>query len=143
MSRRARLARLAARPVSGLFARISPDDERNIVDALRTEKAGGALLLLGALVALVWANSPWSDGYEALRQTVVGPAALHLDLSLAAWANDGLLTIFFFVVGLELKREIVAGELRRPASAALPVVAAVGGMLVPAALFVLVNLVRR
>ena len=71
---------------------------------------------------------------------MVGPAALHLDLSLAAWANDGLLTIFFFVVGLELKREIVAGELRRPASAALPVVAAVGGMLVPAALFVLVNL---
>lgn len=140
MSRRARLARLAARPVSGLFARISPDDERNIVDVLRTEKAGGALLLLGALVALVWANSPWSDSYETLRQTVVGPAALHLDLSLAAWANDGLLTIFFFVVGLELKREIVAGELRRPASAALPVVAAVGGMLVPAALFTLVNL---
>ncbi|MCV2393187.1 Na+/H+ antiporter NhaA [Actinotalea sp. M2MS4P-6] len=140
MSRRARLARLATRPVSGLFARISPDDERNIADVLRTEKAGGVLLLVGAVIALFWANSPWSESYETLAHTVVGPAALHLDLSLAHWASDGLLTIFFFVVGLELKREIVAGELRRPSSALLPIVAAIGGMAVPAILYVLVNL---
>ena len=67
--------------------------------------------------------------------TVVGPAALHLDLTSAHWATDGLLTIFFFVVGLELKREIVAGELRRPSSAALPIVAAIGGMAVPALVY--------
>jgi NhaA family Na+:H+ antiporter len=140
MSRRARLAHLASRPVTGLFSRISPDDERNILDVLRTEKAGGALLLVGAAVALVWANSPWSAGYESMRQTVVGPAALHLDLTLAHWATDGLLTVFFFVIGLELKREIVAGDLRRPASAVLPIVAAIGGMVVPAGLYLLVNL---
>ena len=71
-------------------------------------------------------------GYEAVSDTVVGPAALHLDLTLATWATDGLLAIFFFVIGLELKREIVAGELRNLSTAVVPIVAAVGGMLVPA-----------
>ena len=122
-----------------LFGRLSAGGERNLLDTLRTEKAGGALLLLGAVVALAWANSPWRDAYQSMRGTVVGPEGLHLHLSLEHWATDGLLTIFFFVVGLELKREIVAGELRRPATAVVPIVAAVGGMTVPALIFVTVN----
>jgi NhaA family Na+:H+ antiporter len=97
------------------------------------------LLLVAAVVALVWANSPWGDAYETVRTTTVGPAALHLDLSLQAWAADGLLAIFFFVAGLELKRELVAGELRRPADAALPVAAAVCGMIAPAAVYLAVT----
>ncbi len=122
-----------------LFSRITPSTERSIRDVLRTERAGGLLLLVGAVAALVWANSPAGDAYESLKDTVVGPGALHLDLSLAEWAKDGLLAIFFFVVGLELKREIVAGELRRPSTAVVPIVAAVGGMIVPASLYLLIN----
>lgn len=106
---------------------------------LRKETVGGALLLSAALTALVWANSPWGAAYETLRNTEVGPHALHLDLSLGAWAADGLLAVFFFVAGLELKREFVAGDLRDPRRAALPVAAALGGMLVPAGLYLLVN----
>lgn len=123
----------------GLFRTLTPGGLRNVADTLRDETAGGVLLLLGAVVALVWANSAGADSYEALRGTVVGPEALHLDLSLATWAKDGLLAVFFFVVGLELKREVVDGELRRPATAALPILAAVGGMVVPAGLYVAVN----
>jgi NhaA family Na+:H+ antiporter len=104
------------------------------------ETVGGALLLAAAVLALAWANSPWSGGYEALRDVRFGPAALHLDLSAGQWAADGLLAIFFFVAGLELKREMVAGDLRDPRRAALPIAAAVGGMVVPAALYVLLNL---
>ncbi len=122
-----------------LFSRLSPSTERSIAEILRTERAGGLLLLAGAVIALIWANSPGGDAYESLKDTVVGPSALHLDLSLAEWAKDGLLAIFFFVVGLELKREIVAGELRRPSTAIVPIVAAVGGMVVPAALYLLIN----
>lgn len=95
---------------------------------------------MATVVALVWANSPWAGAYAELRDLTVGPASLHLDLSLGTWAADGLLAIFFFVAGLELKREFVAGDLRDPRRAALPVVAAVGGMAVPALLFVLINL---
>ncbi|WP_405086687.1 Na+/H+ antiporter NhaA [Microbispora sp. NBC_01389] len=114
-------------------------ETRRIADILRQETIGGALLLVAALAALVWANSPWSAGYETLRSVRVGPGALHLDLSLATWAADGLLAIFFFVAGLELKREFVAGDLRDPRRAAVPVVAAVGGVIVPALLYLLVN----
>jgi Na+:H+ antiporter, NhaA family len=105
---------------------------------LRTETVGGVVLLVATAVALIWANSPWSQAYEALRGTVVGPAALHLDLTVAKWATDGLLAVFFFVVGLELKRELVIGELSTRSQALLPVAAALGGMIVPAllALFV-------
>jgi NhaA family Na+:H+ antiporter len=108
-----------------------------LVGATRSEVAGGILLLLAAAAALAWANSPWQRSYAALRDWVPAPWAepLHLDLSLAAWAADGLLAIFFFVVGLELKREFVAGKLRDPRRATLPVVAALGGMLLPALLF--------
>ena len=107
---------------------------------LRKETIGGALLLIGTLVALVWANSPWADGYATLTGFTVGPSALHLDLSLATWAADGLLAIFFFVAGLELKREFVAGDLRDPRRAAVPVAAAIGGVIVPAVLYTVVNL---
>lgn len=127
-------------PRRSLFGRLTAGGESNFLDTLRGETTGGLLLLAGTVVALVWANSPARDSYAALRGVVVGPSALHLDLSLASWAADGLLAIFFFVVGLELKREIVVGELRRPATAMLPIVAAVGGMAVPALFYVLTNL---
>src|SRR5690606_5527772 len=100
---------------------------------------GGILLLIATVLALVWANSPWAESYDALRDFTIGPEALHLHLSLGTWAADGLLAIFFFVVGLELKREFVAGDLRDPRRAALPILAAVGGMVVPALVFVAVN----
>ncbi|WDZ83070.1 Na+/H+ antiporter NhaA [Micromonospora cathayae] len=127
-----------------LFSRSSSWPEaRFLGNILRTETVGGGLLLLGAVLALIWANSPWSGSYAALGAWVPWPGgeALHLDLSLAKWAADGLLAIFFFVVGLELKREFVAGDLRDPRRAALPVVAAMGGMIVPALFYVGVMLV--
>jgi Na+:H+ antiporter, NhaA family len=125
---------------SRLFSPGSYLEATRIAAVLRKETVGGVLLIVGALIALVWANSPWSAAYESLRDTKVGPASLHLDLTLGTWAADGLLAVFFFVVGLELKREFVAGDLREPRRAVLPVAAAVGGMVVPALLFVLVNL---
>ncbi|MFI7586289.1 Na+/H+ antiporter NhaA [Spongisporangium articulatum] len=115
-----------------LFSR---SDDRTVAEILRTETTGGFLLLIGALVGLGWANSPWSDGYHALLEQTVGPARLHLDLDLSAWAADGLLAIFFFVAGLELKRELVVGDLRDPGRAVVPVVAAVAGVALPAVLY--------
>ena len=128
------------RPTTPLFPRGSWPEASRIAALLRRETVGGALLLAAAVVALVWANSPWADAYIGLRDFTVGPGALHLDLTLGTWAADGLLAIFFFVAGLELKREFVAGDLRDPRRAALPIVAAVAGMAVPATLFVVVNL---
>jgi Na+:H+ antiporter, NhaA family len=96
-------------PVRRLFGRGSWPEARRIGDLLRVETVGGLLLVGAAVVALGWANSPWRAGYVALGRLTLGPAALHLDLSLATWAADGLLAIFFFVAGLELKREFVAG----------------------------------
>lgn len=123
-----------------LFRRGSWAEDVRIAEFLRQETVGGALLLAGTVIALVWANSPAAGSYEALRDLRVGPSALHLDLTLGTWAADGLLAIFFFVVGLELKREFVAGDLRDPRRAALPIVAAMGGMAVPALVFVAINL---
>ncbi|WP_420112835.1 Na+/H+ antiporter NhaA [Pseudactinotalea sp.] len=122
-----------------VFSRLSPGALRNYTDTLRGESAGGVLLVIAAVIALVWSNSPWRDAYEGLRDVRFGPAALHLDLSVGQWASDGLLAIFFFVVGIELKREIVEGELRKVGTAIVPVVAAIGGMAVPALLFLAVN----
>ena len=130
---------LSAKPGAGLFGRGTLQESRRIAEVLRKETVGGALLLLATVLALVWANSPWTAAYVSLRELEVGPAALHLQLSLGTWAADGLLAIFFFVAGLELKREFVAGDLRDPRRAALPVAAAIGGMAVPALLYVLVN----
>jgi NhaA family Na+:H+ antiporter len=123
-----------------ILSRGSWAEARRIADVLRKETIGGALLLSATLIALTWANSPWADRYEALVGFTVGPSALHLDLSLGAWAADGLLAIFFFVAGLELKREFVAGDLRDPRRAAVPVAAAVGGVIVPAVCYTLLNL---
>jgi NhaA family Na+:H+ antiporter len=122
-----------------LFAPASFLESSRVAEVLRAEAVGGLLLMIGACIALVWANSPWSAAYADLRDVTWGPPALHLDLTLGAWAADGLLAIFFFVVGLELKRELVEGELRDPRRAALPVAAAVGGMVVPAVIYVAIN----
>lgn len=99
---------------------------------LRTETVGGALLLVAAAVALLWVNSPWGESYLTLTQARLAVPPLHLDLTLAGWTQDGLLAIFFFVAGLELKRELVVGELADPRRAALPIIAAVGGVVTPA-----------
>ena len=128
-----------AHPLPRLFSRGSWSEAHRIAAVLRRETVGGALLLAATVVALVWANSSWSESYESVRDFTFGPAALHLDLSVGAWAADGLLAVFFFVAGLELKREFVAGDLRDPRRAALPVAAAIGGMVVPAVLYAVIN----
>ncbi|MBQ0862988.1 Na+/H+ antiporter NhaA [Streptomyces smyrnaeus] len=125
---------------TSLFARPSARERRLLSDALRTETVGGTVLLVAAVVALVWANTPLAHLYETVRTFHFGIPALGLDLSVEHWASDGILTIFFFVAGIELKRELTVGELRRPAAAALPVVAAASGMVVPALCYVVVNL---
>ncbi|AUI62214.1 Na+/H+ antiporter NhaA [Amycolatopsis sp. BJA-103] len=99
---------------------------------LRTETTGGLILLGATAIALLWANSPIDDVYRAIRDFRLGPEFLHLNLTIGDWAKDGLLALFFFVAGLELKRELVVGELSRFKQAILPVVAAIGGMIVPA-----------
>jgi NhaA family Na+:H+ antiporter len=127
-------------PRERLLTRGSWAEAERIAAVLRKETVGGALLLVATVIAMVWANSPLSASYAALRDLRVGPAALHLDLSLGTWAADGLLAVFFFVVGLELKREFVAGDLRDPRRAVLPILAALGGMVAPALVYVAINL---
>ena len=135
-------------PRRALLERPDWADFSFVARELRTETTGGAILLIAAAVAMVWANTPVSGVYAAISDFVpipveawrVGPATFGLDLSLATWAGDGLLAIFFFVVGVELKRELLAGALRSPARAALPIAAALGGMLVPAAIYLTVVL---
>ncbi len=104
---------------------------------LRQEAIGGAIVLAAAAVAVLWANSPFADAYESLRHWVPF-AAIGLDLE--HWAADGALTLFFFIAGLELKRELLVGSLRRPADALVPVVAAIAGVAAPALIFTLTNL---
>lgn len=109
---------------------------------LAQEAAGGIAMLVAAVVAVVWANSPWQAGYDALWHTELSihlGGLVHVDLDLQAWVNDGLMAIFFLVVGLEIKKELVVGELRDRRAAALPAIAALGGMVVPAAIFLLFN----
>ena len=122
-----------------LLTRNTWPESQRFAEILRKETVGGILLLVAAGVALVWANSPWSSIYHAASEFRLGPESLHLHLSISTWAADGLLAIFFFVVGLELKREFVAGDLRDPRRAALPIAAAIGGMVVPAALYIGIN----
>jgi NhaA family Na+:H+ antiporter len=114
---------------------------RPLQDYLDTEVASGVLLVTAVAAALVWANSPWSPAYQRLWETVlvVGLGDRPLTLDLRHWVNEGLMTIFFFVVGLEIKRELVEGELRDRRKAALPAIAAFGGMAVPALLYLAVN----
>jgi NhaA family Na+:H+ antiporter len=107
---------------------------------LHTEASGGVVLIAASAVALVWANSPWSDTYEQLWTTGaelrIGPAVLHEDLR--HWVNDLFMALFFFIVGIEIKREVVHGDLRDRRVALLPIACAVGGMVVPAALYLAV-----
>ncbi|MFV0464333.1 MAG: Na+/H+ antiporter NhaA [Nostocoides sp.] len=107
-----------------------------VAQALRTETIGGAILLAAAASAILWANTPWREVYFTMRDTVIGPTGLHLNLSIGQWAADGALAVFFFVAGLELKREFIVGELNTLAKAIVPVIAAVCGVIVPAIVFV-------
>nr|WP_237532785.1 Na+/H+ antiporter NhaA [Streptomyces sp. SID8352] len=111
-----------------------------VADALRTETVGGVLLLVAAVAALVWANVPGlRDSYGSVSDFHFGPGLLGLNLSVAHWAADGLLAVFFFVAGVELKRELVAGDLKDPKAAALPVIAALCGMAAPALVYAFVS----
>lgn len=129
-----------ARPVQRILRRTSHPEYLRISAILRKETVGGALLLAATVVALIWANSAGSESYFSLRETSVGVDFLGLKLSLGSWAADGLLAIFFFVAGLELKREFVAGDLRRFDRAIVPIAAAIGGVAVPAIIYTLINL---
>jgi NhaA family Na+:H+ antiporter len=113
---------------------------RGIHQTLGKDTVGGALLLGATVLALVLANTGAAGFYNFLRDFTFGPESLHLNLSVGAWAADGLLAIFFFVVGLELKEEFVAGKLRNIRTAIVPIAAAVGGVIVPALIYVIVNL---
>jgi Na+:H+ antiporter, NhaA family len=124
----------SARPVPRLVL-------RPLQTFLRTEEAGGVLLLAAAITALIWANSPWRASYDALwhTQLTIGLGAWSLAEDLQHWVNDALMALFFLVVGLEIKRELTTGELREPRAAALPAIAALGGMIVPALLYLAIN----
>ncbi|MBW3620335.1 MAG: Na+/H+ antiporter NhaA [Actinobacteria bacterium] len=108
---------------------------------LHTEVSGGLVLLAAAVIALVWANSPWADAYDTFRHAefALDAPGIHLELDAVELVNDLLMAVFFFVVGLEIKRGISFGDLSNPRAAAVPMVAAVGGMVVPAAIYLAVN----
>ncbi|HRE50592.1 MAG TPA: Na+/H+ antiporter NhaA [Flavitalea sp.] len=109
---------------------------------IQNEKAGGLVLGISVIIALLLANSPWSDDYHHFLEHRFGfqfDGRTYLEYNLHHWINDGLMAVFFFVVGLELKREIVAGELSNPRKALLPIAAAIGGMVVPAAIYLIFN----
>ncbi|SDN61377.1 Na+:H+ antiporter, NhaA family [Cryobacterium flavum] len=123
-----------------ILRRGSHNEFVRISGILRKETVGGAILLAATVAALIMANSGFSDAYYAFRDYKIGYAPWHLELSLGAWAADGFLAIFFFLAGLELKREFVAGDLRSVNRAIVPVAAAVGGVIIPAVIYVLINL---
>ncbi|HSG16592.1 MAG TPA: Na+/H+ antiporter NhaA [Anaerolineae bacterium] len=114
---------------------------RAFQEFFETEVAGSSILLVCAIIALIWANSPWADIYFDLLHLEFGfiVGSLHYELSLHEWVNDGLMAFFFLVVGLEVKRELVVGELSSSRRAILPITAAVGGMLIPAAVYLILN----
>jgi NhaA family Na+:H+ antiporter len=119
-----------------LFERPPLSERLWLLRVLRLETVGGLIMLAAALVAIIWANSPAWESYDALITTTIGPEALHLHLPLDVWAADFLLAFFFFLAGLELKHEVQHGTLSQPSLAAVPVVAAIGGMAVPALIYV-------
>lgn len=130
------MARKKTRPPGVISTILSPFDR-----FVQMESSSGILLILCTIVAMIWANSDYAESYHALWQLpfALGPEALHLTKPLILWINDGLMAVFFFVVGLEIKREIVAGELSSFKQAALPIGAALGGMILPAGIFLLLN----
>lgn len=105
------------------------------------ETSGGILLLIAAMIALIWANTPWGDAYHAFSSIQIGPESLGLNMSIGTWASDGLLVFFFFLVGVELKHDLVVGALSNLKQAAVPVIAAVGGMIAPALIYTAVVLI--
>jgi Na+:H+ antiporter, NhaA family len=121
------------------FDDLTPKSRSRIRKLLQNETYSGALLLIAATTAMIIANSPWSEWYFSLSNTVIGIEAIHLELTFATWAADGLLAIFFFVAGMELKYELVSGSLSNRANAAVPIAAALGGMIVPAIIFFAIN----
>ncbi|XAS76507.1 Na+/H+ antiporter NhaA [Dermatophilaceae bacterium Sec6.4] len=125
---------------NALFSRGEWPEAKRVADLLRLETIGGAMLLVAALVAIIWSNTPWDAAYFSLQDFEFGPSSLDLHLSMSHWASDGLLAIFFFTVGLELKHEFLRGDLRDPAKAVVPVIAAACGVVVPAVFYVLVQL---
>ncbi len=114
---------------------------RPLTDFLHKEASAGILLVVAATIALIWANSPWKEAYFDLFATeaFVGIGDFEIALNLREWINDAAMVVFFFVVGLEIKRELTQGELRDPRQAALPIIAAIGGMIVPASIFAVLN----
>ncbi|KAD3515276.1 Na+/H+ antiporter NhaA [Arthrobacter yangruifuii] len=124
-----------------VLGRGSYGEALRIGEILRKETVGGILLLLATVAALIWANSPAADTYFAVRDFEIGYEPWHLKLSIGTWAADGLLAIFFFLVGLELKKEFIAGDLRDLRQAIVPIAAAAGGVVVPALIYVAVNLI--
>jgi Na+/H+ antiporter NhaA len=128
-------------PLRPLGSSTSFAPTRALREFLAAETAGGAFLVAAAVVALVWANSPWQGAYETLWTTEAGVhvGGWSLELDLRHWVNDGLMAVFFLVVGLEVKRELLLGELRDRRRAALPVFGAVGGMAVPALVYLALN----
>ncbi|MES2459038.1 MAG: Na+/H+ antiporter NhaA [Armatimonadota bacterium] len=126
-------AAAAPRPISRLL--------RPFREFARIQASSGILLLICAVIALLWANSPWSGSYTRLLGTyvTVGAEGFGVRETVLHWINDGLMAVFFFVVGLEIKREILVGELSSVRKASLPIAAALGGMVIPALLYVLVN----
>jgi Na+:H+ antiporter, NhaA family len=123
------------------MARTIRRNAQRVLDPLReflnAEVAGGVVLAVAAAVALIWANSPLADSYDALweRNLTIGVGSASITEDLRHWVNDGLMAVFFFVIGLEIKRELVTGELRDPRAALLPVLAAAGGVALPALIF--------
>lgn len=121
-----------------IFSRVSKGQSKWLRTALQNETTGGIILLAAALVAIIWASIDYSS-YSQIKEFKFGPTEFNLELSLGKWAADGLLAIFFFVAGLELKHELTHGSLREKSMAAVPIAAAVGGMVVPALIFAAFN----
>lgn len=116
-----------------MFSTLGQAEETFLGRLLRQETVGGAVVLAAAVVAVLWANSPWAETYDAVRHYKLGP------LDIQHWAADGALTLFFYLAGVELKREFMVGSLSRPADALVPVVAAVAGVIVPSLIYVTLN----
>ncbi len=120
-----------------IFHEIDQDEERWLKRVFTDETFGGVFLIIAAILAFAMANSVWGDWYDTFLNTKVGPAELGLRLSVSHWAADGFLAIFFLIAGLELKHELVHGSLSKPRQALVPITAAIAGMIVPAAIFII------
>lgn len=125
-----------------VFSRGSYSNSKRVADILRTESVGGSILLVATVLAVVLANTPLADIYFGVRDTVIGPEVPgfhHLHMKIGTWAADGLLAIFFFLTGLELKKEFAIGDLKSPATAIVPIAAAFGGVITPAIIYTAIN----